>query len=123
MKQAELFSSPKRRELDMVFTFEHMGIDGGKSQMKRLDVRKLKIFFDRWQNGLNGKGWNSLYWNNHDQPRIVSRWGNDSECYRVLSAKMLATCLHFHSGTPYIYQGEEIGEICFQDNYNTIDNE
>jgi oligo-1,6-glucosidase len=94
----------------MIFTFEHMGLDGGKWTPKLLDLRTLKHHFTSWQIGLYGKGWNSLYWNNHDQPRIVSRWGNDSEQYRVLSAKMLATCLHFLCGTPYIYQGEEIGK-------------
>jgi oligo-1,6-glucosidase len=93
----------------MIFTFEHMDLDGGKWTPKLLDLRTLKNTFTTWQKGLYGKGWNSLYWNNHDQPRIVSRWGNDSAPYRVLSAKMFGTCLHFLCGTPYIYQGEEIG--------------
>lgn len=97
----------------MIFTFEHMDLDGGKFNTSSLDLRRLKQFFTLWQKGLHGKGWNSLYWNNHDQPRIVSRWGNDSPTYRVLSAKMLATCLHFLCGTPYIYQGEEIGRYLF----------
>ncbi|CAF1004269.1 unnamed protein product [Adineta ricciae] len=109
LKDAELFSSPARKELNMIFTFEHMDLDGGKWTPKLLNLRVLKRFFTTWQQGLYKKGWNSLYWNNHDQPRIVSRWGNDSEPYRVISAKMLATCLHFLCGTPYIYQGEEIG--------------
>jgi oligo-1,6-glucosidase len=87
-----------------------MNLDGSKWSPKLLDLRTLKRFFTTWQKGLYGKGWNSLYWNNHDQPRIVSRWGNDSLAYRVISAKMLATCLHFLCGTPYIYQGEEIGK-------------
>lgn len=106
---AELFSSPDRHEVDMIFTFEHMDLDGGKWTPRLLDLRALKHHFTVWQTALHGKGWNSLYWNNHDQPRIVSRWGNDSAPYRVLSAKMLATCLHFLCGTPYVYQGEEIG--------------
>jgi len=110
LHDAELFSSPQRKELNMIFTFEHMDLDGGKWTPKLLDLRALKRFFTTWQKGLYGKGWNSLYWNNHDQPRIVSRWGNDSTEYRVLSAKMLGTCLHFLCGTPYIYQGEEIGK-------------
>jgi len=93
----------------MIFTFEHLDLDGGKWTAKLLDLRSLKHHFTSWQKGLYGKGWNSLYWNNHDQPRIVSRWGNDTSPYRNLSAKMLATCLHFLCGTPYIYQGEEIG--------------
>jgi len=109
LSHAEMFSSPERKELNMIFTFEHMNLDGSKWTPQLLDLRKLKNFFTTWQKGLYGKGWNSLYWNNHDQPRIVSRWGNDSAPYRVLSAKMLATCLHFLCGTPYIYQGEEIG--------------
>ncbi|UJR19872.1 hypothetical protein I4U23_023005 [Adineta vaga] len=123
---AQLFSCPQRRELDMIFTFEHMSLDGGRRDTflfllntkisskdkwipKSLVLHDLKKNFTRWQKNLYNKGWNSLYWNNHDQPRIVSRFGNDSSIYRVVSAKMLATCLHFLSGTPYIYQGEEIG--------------
>ncbi|CAF1403181.1 unnamed protein product [Rotaria magnacalcarata] len=109
LREAELFSSPDRNELNMIFTFEHMNLDGSKWEPKLLDLRLLKHHFTVWQQQLYGRGWNSLYWNNHDQPRIVSRWGNDSAQYRVLSAKMLATCLHFLRGTPYIYQGEEIG--------------
>jgi len=110
LHDAELFSSPKQKELNMIFTFEHLDLDGGKWTAKLLDLRSLKRHFTSWQKGLYGKGWNSLYWNNHDQPRIVSRWGNDTSPYRNLSAKMLATCLHFLCGTPYIYQGEEIGK-------------
>ncbi|CAF0838502.1 unnamed protein product [Rotaria sordida] len=109
LKEAELFSSPERNELNMIFTFEHMDLDGGKWTPKLLDLRLLKEHFTTWQKDLYKKGWNSLYWNNHDQPRIVSRWGNDSPQYRVVSAKMLGTCLHFLCGTPYVYQGEEIG--------------
>ena len=111
LHDAELFSSSKRKELNMIFTFEHMDLDGGKWRAKLLDLRSLKHHFTSWQKCLYGKGWNSLYWNNHDQPRIVSRWGCDTAPYRDLSAKMLATCLHFLCGTPYIYQGEEIGKL------------
>lgn len=110
LQDAELFSSPKRKELNMIFTYEHLDLDGGKWTAKLLDLRSLKHHFTTWQKGLYRKGWNSLYWSNHDQPRIVSRWGNDTAPYRDLSAKMLATCLHFLCGTPYIYQGEEIGK-------------
>ncbi|CAF2620674.1 unnamed protein product [Rotaria sp. Silwood2] len=110
LEDAELFSSPERNELNMIFTFEHMDLDGGKWTPKLLDLRLLKDNFTEWQKHLYRRGWNSLYWNNHDQPRIVSRWGNDSPQYRVLSAKMLGTCLHFLCGTPYVYQGEEIGK-------------
>ena len=95
----------------MIFTFEHMDLDGGsggKWDLKPLKLTELKQVLSKWQTGLHGVGWNSLYWNNHDQPRIVSRYGNDKE-YRVESAKMLATVLHMMQGTPYIYQGEEIG--------------
>jgi len=112
VEHARLFTDPARAELDMVFQFEHVGIDhgpGGKWEPKPLDLRDLKASFGRWQAGLADVGWNSLYWNNHDQPRIVSRWGDDSERYRVASACALGTVLHMHRGTPYIYQGEEIG--------------
>ena len=106
-----LYTDPKRKELNMIFTFEHMDLDGGsggKWDLKPLKLTELKQVLSKWQTGLHGVGWNSLYWNNHDQPRIVSRYGNDKE-YRVESAKMLATVLHMMQGTPYIYQGEEIG--------------
>lgn len=107
-----LYSDPERRELDMIFQFEQMQIDQvpGKQKwdLKALELRQLKQVFAKWQNALSERGWNSLFWNNHDLPRIVSRWGNDKE-YRVESAKMLATVLHGMKGTPYIYQGEEIG--------------
>jgi glycosidase len=97
----------------MVFQFEHMDLDSqpGKDKwaLKPLHLPDLKASLSRWQNGLHGQGWNSLYWNNHDQPRIVSRFGDNSARYRERSAKMLATCLHFMQGTPYIYQGEELG--------------
>lgn len=109
---AKLYSNPARNELSMVFQFEHISLDKipGKNKwdLKELDLRDLKRVFSKWQTELDGEGWNSLFWNNHDLPRIVSRWGNDKE-YRVKSAKMLGTLLHGLKGTPYIYQGEEIG--------------
>ncbi len=106
-----LYTDEDRRELDMIFQFEHMDVDSGPSgkwDVEPLDLVKLKKILSKWQTELHGKGWNSLYWNNHDQPRIVSRFGDDGT-YRIESAKMLGTCLHFLQGTPYIYQGEEIG--------------
>jgi oligo-1,6-glucosidase/glucan 1,6-alpha-glucosidase len=109
---AKYYSDPDREELSMVFQFEHISLDQqeGKEKwdLKKLNLLDLKKVFNKWQTELDGKGWNSLFWNNHDLPRIVSRWGNDKE-YRVKSAKMLATLLHMMKGTPYIYQGEEIG--------------
>ena len=110
VEQAVLFTDPARAEVDMVFQFEHVVLDQGASKwdVRPFRLRDLKASFGRWQAGLAEKGWNSLYWNNHDQPRIVSRWGDDGE-YRVRSATMLATVLHLHRGTPYVYQGEELG--------------
>lgn len=112
---AKLYSNPDRKELSMVFQFEHIGLDQQpdkpKWDTKPLDFIELKAVFTKWQTELDGKGWNSLFWNNHDIPRIVSNWGDDSEEYRVVSAKMFATFLHVLKGTPYIYQGEEIGMI------------
>mgnify|MGYP000700082762 CR=1 FL=1 len=109
---AKLYSNPERNELSMVFQFEHIGLDQieGKEKwdVKPLDLLDLKKVLSKWQTELDGEGWNSLFWNNHDLPRIVSRWGNDKE-YRVESGKMLATLLHGMKGTPYIYQGEELG--------------
>ncbi len=108
----KLYSNPERKELDMIFQFEQMQADQieGKQKwdLKPLDFIYLKHTFAKWQKELEGKGWNSLFWYSHDLPRIVSRWGNDKQ-YRVESAKMLATVLHGMKGTPYIYQGEEIG--------------
>jgi oligo-1,6-glucosidase len=108
--QARLFTDPARCEVDMVFTFEHVEIDSGHSKFdpRPFDLLALKATFGRWQAGLADVGWNSLYWNNHDQPRVVSRFGDDGE-HRVASAKALATLLHLHRGTPYVYQGEELG--------------
>lgn len=107
---ARLFTNPDEKELDMVFQFDHVGLDHGRDKYHRepMDLRALKAVLAHWQNELHGTGWNSLYWNNHDQPRIVSRMGNDTK-YRVESAKMLGTVLHLLQGTPYIYQGEELG--------------
>ncbi|MFS0662141.1 alpha-glucosidase [Niallia alba] len=108
---AEDYTKEENKELIMVFQFEHMGLDNGpngKWDLKPLDLLDLKKNLTKWQKALEDKGWNSLYFNNHDQPRIVSRFGNDST-YRVESAKMLATLLHMMKGTPYVYQGEEIG--------------
>lgn len=109
---AKLYSSPKRNELSMVFQFEVISLDkqAGKSRwdLAPLDFIKFKETFKKWQVELYEEGWNSLFGNNHDLPRMVSRWGNDRE-FRVESAKMLATMLHMQKGTPYIYQGEEIG--------------
>ncbi|MPV36485.1 glycoside hydrolase family 13 protein [Georgenia subflava] len=105
-------TDPAHRQLDMVFTFEHMGLDhgaGGKWSLQPLHLPDLKANLAAWQEGLADAGWNSLYWNNHDQPRIVSRWGDDSAEHRVTSAKTLGTVLHMLRGTPYVYQGEEIG--------------
>lgn len=105
-----LYSHPDRKELNMIFQFEHTGIDcdDTMSPKKPLDLPKLKAIMSRWQDDLYENGWSSLYWSNHDQPRIVSRFGDDGK-YRVESAKMLGTTLHFMYGTPYIYMGEELG--------------
>ena len=112
VERAKLWSNPDGSELSMVFQFEHIGIDQqrGKSKwdLAPFRLKKLKQIFKRWQTELNGQGWNSLFWNNHDLPRIVSRWGNDG-AYRVESAKMLATVLYGLQGTPFLYQGEELG--------------
>ena len=110
---ARTVTDPARRELDMVFTFEHMWQDEepgqGKWALKPLHLPDLKGSLARWQTGLADVGWNSLYWENHDQPRVVSRFGDDSPAHRIVSAKTLATVLHLHRGTPYVYQGEELG--------------
>lgn len=109
---AKLYSNPDNSELSMVFQFEHICLDQipgrEKWDLAPLPFLQLKEVFERWQTQLYGKGWNSLFWNNHDLPRIVSRWGNDGK-YREESAKMLAILLHGMQGTPYIYQGEELG--------------
>ncbi|CAN7233703.1 alpha-glucosidase [Arthrobacter sp. LjRoot78] len=111
VEDAILFTDPARREVDMVFQFEHVALDqedGNKWRPKKLLLTDLKKSLGRWQEALAGRGWNSLYWGNHDQARAVSRFGDDGQ-YRELSAKMLAGILHLHRGTPYVYQGEELG--------------
>lgn len=109
---APLFADEGRNELNMMFQFEHLMIDelpeASKWDLKKLDLIELKQVFNKWQTGIPDTTWNSLFWDNHDTPRIVSRYGNDKK-YRVESAKMLAILLHLMKGTPYIYQGEEIG--------------
>lgn len=109
---AQLYSATERQELSMVFQFEHIVVDWDKKFGKwhpiALDWIKLKKIFNEWQSKLSNSGWNSLFWSNHDLPRVVSKRGDDGQ-YRVESAKMLATILHGMKGTPYIYQGEEIG--------------
>ena len=112
VEMAQEYSDPESRELSMIFQFELMGIDGirsGNWDPKSYTLPQLKQVFAKWQTGLEEKGWNSLFWGNHDFPRVVSRFGNDREPYREKSAKMLAVLLHGMKGTPYIYQGEEIG--------------
>jgi oligo-1,6-glucosidase len=111
VEEARLFTDPARAEVDMVFQFEHVGLDHGTSKwdVRPLRMRDLKASFGRWQAGLADVGWNSLYWDNHDQPRAVSRFGDDSPRYRRDSATCLATLLHLHRGTPYVYQGQELG--------------
>ena len=114
VEEARQFTDPARGEVDMVFQFEHVGIDHARSKWDLLPFRltDLKASLGRWQAGLADVGWNSLYWNNHDQPRVVSRFGDDG-AWRVRSAKLLATVLHLHRGTPYVYQGEELGMTNF----------
>ncbi|KRM89603.1 glycoside hydrolase family 13 protein [Liquorilactobacillus vini] len=113
--QAAKYANLDGNELNMVFQFEHMGLDNnrdprlGKWSDQKATLTALRANLTKWQQKLANRAWNSLYWNNHDQPRVVSRFGNDSPQYRVLSAKMLATMLHCMQGTPYIYQGEELG--------------
>ena len=110
VERAKLYSAPDGSEMSMVFQFQHMCLDqeGEKWDFRPLELPRLKDCLCNWQQGLFNEGWNSLFLNNHDLPRIVSRWGNDGE-YRVESAKMLATMLHGMQGTPYIFQGEELG--------------
>lgn len=111
VEEAVKYAADDESELNMVFQFEQNDLDNGehsKWNLKKIYLPDLKKILAKWQTRLEGKAWNSLYWNNHDQPRIVSRLGNDKE-YREVSAKMLATCLHMMKGTPYIYQGEELG--------------
>ena len=110
--EAALFTDPARDEFDMVFQFEHMSVDhgpGGRFDVRPVRLSSLKTSLGRWQESLAERGWNSLYWNNHDQPRVVSRFGSDDPRYRVASAKALGTVLHMLRGTPFVYQGEELG--------------
>ena len=112
VEEAKKYASSDGRELSMVFQFEHMDLDGGESfkwNDRRIRLTELKQVLSKWQTQLEGQAWNSLYWCNHDQPRMLSRLGNDSPKYREVSAKMLGTCLHMMQGTPYVYQGEELG--------------
>ena len=114
IERAKLFTNPNRHELHTVFHFEHVSLDQEKNKskwdLKDLDLIEFKSIMSKWQTELSKEEWNSIYLCNHDQPRALSRWGNDStEELRVLSGKMLATMLHFMRGIPYIYQGEEIG--------------
>ena len=124
LEEAKKYARSDEKELNMVFQFEHMDVDSdekaGKWTTRKMELRNLKKILTRWQKGLQDIAWNSLYWENHDQPRSVSRFGNDSDEYREISAKMLATCIHMMQGTPYVYQGEELGMTNCP--FNTLDN-
>lgn len=124
LEEAKKYARSDEKELNMVFQFEHMDVDSdekaGKWTTRKMDLCDLKKILTRWQKGLQDIAWNSLYWENHDQPRSVSRFGNDSDEYREISAKMLATCIHMMQGTPYVYQGEELGMTNCP--FNTLDN-
>ena len=124
LEEAKKYARSDEKELNMVFQFEHKDVDSdekaGKWTTRKMDLRDLKKILTRWQKGLQDIAWNSLYWENHDQPRSVSRFGNDSDEYREISAKMLATCIHMMQGTPYVYQGEELGMTNCP--FNTLDN-
>ena len=124
LEEAKKYARSDEKELNMVFQFEHMDVDSdekaGKWTTRKMDLRDLKKILTRWQKGLQDIAWNSLYWENHDQPRSVSRFGNDSDEYREISAKMLATCIHMMQGTPYVYQGEELGMTNCP--FNTLEN-
>ena len=112
VEEARQYANEDGTELNMVFQFEHMDLDGGdgyKWSTRKLPLVPLKKNLSKWQTGLDGAAWNSLYFCNHDQPRIVNRLGNPDDAYREASAKCIATCLHLMQGTPYIYQGEELG--------------
>ena len=129
VEDAKRYAGTNEIELDMIFTFEHMNIDripgsvNRKRALKPFDRRYLKRVMSEWQNKLYNKGWNALYFENHDQPRVISRWGNDTT-YREECAKAYATVLHGMQGTPYVYQGEEIGMTNVQfplDEYGDIE--
>lgn len=106
------YSGAEEKELSMCFNFHHLKVDykdGNKWELMEPDYMELKVIFEKWQMGMQrGNAWNALFWCNHDQPRIVSRFGNEGEYWKE-SAKMLAGMIHLMRGTPYIYQGEEIG--------------
>lgn len=122
LEEAKKYANTDGSELNMVFQFEHMDLDGGekfKWSTKPMPLVPLKENLSKWQKGLDGVAWNSLYFCNHDQPRIVSRLGDESDAYRELSAKCIATCLHMMQGTPYVYQGEELGMT--NTVFNTVD--
>lgn len=111
LEHCQRYSSLAGEELSMVFSFDHVEVDfyqGEKWSLTPLDLRALKAIFTHWQQGMHNRAWNALFWCNHDQPRVVSRWGDEHE-YRVQSAKLLAMALHGLQGTPYIFQGEELG--------------
>lgn len=113
VEEAKKYTGADRHELNTVFQFEHVEVTfdkNGKWNDNPVQLTKLKAIFDKWERGLEDCGWNALFWGNHDQPRSVSRFGNDG-FYREISAKMLATCLHMMKGTPYIYQGDELGMV------------
>ncbi|MDD2970628.1 MAG: alpha-glucosidase [Lachnospiraceae bacterium] len=113
--EAKLYAGEDTRELNMVFQFEHVGEGAGKPgkygkwDQEKMPLSEWKAILSKWQTELEGKAWNSLYLSNHDQPRCLSKYGNDKEEYRIISAKMLGTCIHMMQGTPYVYQGEELG--------------
>lgn len=116
LEEARKYANAEGTELDMIFQFEHVsawkttaGAFIGKWGINKPQMPKVRSYLNKWQLGLEGYSWNSLFWNNHDQPRAVSRFGNDSPEWREISAKMLACCLHLMKGTPYILQGEELG--------------
>ena len=112
LEEAKQYANSERTELNMVFQFEHVGLDDDENMKwstKKMPLVPLKENLSKWQKGLNKVAWNSLYFCNHDQPRIVSRLGSEKDEYRELSAKCIATCLHMMQGTPYVYQGEELG--------------
>lgn len=129
VEQAQRYTGPDEHELNMVFQFAHMNLDAdenGKWNLSRVPLDGLRRVLSDWQTGLHGRGWNSLYLNNHDQPRMVSRFGDDStEALRSASAKMLGVLMHMMQGTPYVYQGEELGmtNVAFPDisDYRDID--
>lgn len=112
LANAMRYTNPDTKELDMIFQFELMNLDGirnGDWQQRPVDLLEYKRIVKKWQEGLSGKGWNSQFFGNHDFPRIVSRFGSNASSDRILSSKMLATLLFALQGTPYIYQGDEIG--------------